>query len=121
MISSILDLSVDRKQALHQELMWAIHLSLPACIIPTPELNCNNYARTINQFVQNLNYLSIWVRVPLSSGLIVKCLSVLLSHYTTISLGAEDDDTVETDPWERWNALRMLTESHNKLFPGECF
>lgn len=91
--------SRDSTKALHQELMWAIHLSLPACIIPTPELNCNNYARTINQFVQNLNYLSIWVRVPLSSG-------------------ADDDDDVETDPWERWNALRMLTESHNRLFPA---
>ena len=35
-------------QAIHQEISYAIHLSLPAILIPAKSHNCYNLARTIN-------------------------------------------------------------------------
>lgn len=40
----------DSEAALRQELEWAAHLNLQACILPIPpSLNISNYARILNQ------------------------------------------------------------------------
>ncbi|KAL0327656.1 UNVERIFIED_CONTAM: protein arginine N-methyltransferase 1.5 [Sesamum angustifolium] len=45
----------DSEIALKQELAWASHLSLQACLLPTPKgISCANYAKCLNQVLQNL-------------------------------------------------------------------
>ncbi|KAL4577043.1 hypothetical protein LXL04_013144 [Taraxacum kok-saghyz] len=42
----------DSEIALKQELAWASHLSLQACLLPTPKgRSCGNYARCVNQIL----------------------------------------------------------------------
>lgn len=56
----------DAEVTLKQELSWATHLSLQACLLPTPRpLNCANYARCVNQLLQGLSNLQLWLRIPL--------------------------------------------------------
>ncbi|GJU98226.1 V-type proton ATPase subunit A3-like protein [Tanacetum coccineum] len=46
----------DSEIALKLELAWASHLSLQASLFPTPKgKSCGNYARCVNQILQNLN------------------------------------------------------------------
>ncbi|KAL4575335.1 hypothetical protein LXL04_022177 [Taraxacum kok-saghyz] len=59
----------DSEIALKQELAWASHLSLQACLLPTPKgRSCGNYARCVNQILQNLNNMQLWLRIPLEKS-----------------------------------------------------
>ncbi|KAL0726587.1 hypothetical protein Bca4012_022680 [Brassica carinata] len=94
-------LRMDSETTLKQEIAWATHLSLQACLLPTPKgTSCANYARCVNQILQGLTTLQLWLRVPLvKSG------------------GGSVDATSEglTDSWELWNSFRLLCEHDSKL------
>ncbi|KAH0871484.1 hypothetical protein HID58_078506 [Brassica napus] len=91
-------LRMDSETTLKQEIAWATHLSLQACLLPTPKgTSCANYARCVNQILQGLTTLQVlWLRVPLVKS---------------------DDATSEglTDSWELWNSFRLLCEHDSKL------
>ncbi|KAJ0593993.1 putative methyltransferase [Helianthus annuus] len=98
----------DSEIALKQELAWASHLSLQACLLPTPKgKSCANYARFVNQILENLNNMQLWLRIPL------------------VKSDDNDDDSVNgtsdgmvvepTDSWELWNSFRELCEHHSQL------
>eukprot|EP00257_Ricinus_communis_P009389 XP_002528010.2 protein arginine N-methyltransferase 1.5 [Ricinus communis] len=107
-ISSWIDLDsedetvrMDSETTLKQEIAWANHLSLQACLLPCPKgASCANYARCVNQILQGLNNMQLWLRIPL--------------------LKAEEDSTDVNstnliDSWEQWNSFRMLCEHHSQL------
>ncbi|KAH9759957.1 protein arginine N-methyltransferase 1.5 [Citrus sinensis] len=49
-------LRMDSETTLKQEISWASHLSLQACLLPSPKgASCANYARCVNQILQSLN------------------------------------------------------------------
>lgn len=94
----------DSEISLKQELAWASHLSLQACLLPTPKgLSCANYARCVNQILQSSNNMQLWLRLPLRKH--------------------EDDDPIDDyslggdpiDSWETWNSFRLLCEHSSQL------
>ncbi|XP_010247166.1 PREDICTED: protein arginine N-methyltransferase 1.5 [Nelumbo nucifera] len=95
-------LRIDSEIALKQEIAWASHLSLQACLLPPPRgTSCGNYARCVNQILQGLNNMQLWLRVPLEKP---------------------DDDAMDASPnhlsgdsWEWWNSFRLLCEHHSQL------
>ncbi|XP_062117161.1 protein arginine N-methyltransferase 1.5 [Humulus lupulus] len=94
-------LRLDSETTLKQEIAWASHLSLQACLLPAPKgKSCANYARCANQILQSLNNMQLWLRIPL-----VKT----------------DDDSTDSnseqliDSWEIWNSFRLLCEHHSRL------
>ncbi|KFM28183.1 Protein arginine N-methyltransferase 1.5 [Auxenochlorella protothecoides] len=72
--------------ALRQELHWAAHLSLQACILPGA--GGPNQARILNQALLTLTGMALWVRVRLG--------------------GPED-------AWEEWNTLRFACAHSTRL------
>ncbi|KAI7752505.1 hypothetical protein M8C21_015856 [Ambrosia artemisiifolia] len=98
----------DSEIALKQELAWASHLSLQACLLPTPKgKSCANYARCVNQILENLNNMQLWLRIPL----------VKSDYDDGDSVNATSDGMVvePTDSWELWNSFRELCEHHSQL------
>ncbi|POO03787.1 Protein arginine N-methyltransferase PRMT [Trema orientale] len=94
-------LRMDSETTLKQEIAWASHLSLQACLLPAPRgKSCANYARVVNEILQSLNNMLLWLRVPL-----VKT----------------DDDATDVnsdhmiDSWEIWNSFQLLCEHHSRL------
>eukprot|EP00246_Nothoceros_aenigmaticus_P003341 TRINITY_DN1443_c0_g1_i1.p1 TRINITY_DN1443_c0_g1~~TRINITY_DN1443_c0_g1_i1.p1 ORF type:complete len:394 (+),score=58.92 TRINITY_DN1443_c0_g1_i1:284-1465(+) len=106
---------LDGETTLKQELGWASHLSLQACLLPTPRvLNCANYARCVNQTLQGLSNMQLWVRIP------------LVSPELQNAEGTPEEDAVflkrdsitgrpVSDSWEWWNMFRSLCEHHSQL------
>ncbi|KAK4757930.1 hypothetical protein SAY87_019231 [Trapa incisa] len=95
-------LRLDSETTLKQEIAWASHLSLQACLIPIPKgASCANYARCVNQILQGLSNMQLWLRIPLVHA---------------------DDDPEEmksdcwNDYWELWNSFRLLCEHHSQLY-----
>ncbi|XP_062164136.1 protein arginine N-methyltransferase 1.5 isoform X1 [Alnus glutinosa] len=94
-------LRMDSEITLKQEVAWASHLSLQACLLPSPKgTSCANYARCVNQILLGLNSMQLWLRIPLLKT---------------------DDDSMDVnsnhlvDSWELWNSFRMLCEHHSQL------
>ncbi|KAF5456626.1 hypothetical protein F2P56_026091 [Juglans regia] len=94
-------LRIDSETTLKQEIAWASHLSLQACLLPAPKgTSCANYARCVNQILLGLNNMKLWLRIPLLKT---------------------DDDSIDVnsihpvDSWELWNSFRMLCEHHSQL------
>lgn len=94
----------DSEISLKQELAWASHLSMQACLLPTPKgPSCANYARCVNQILQSSNNIQLWLRIPLRKH--------------------DDDDPVDdlslggepADSWEIWNSFRLLCEHSSQL------
>ncbi|KAL6578609.1 Protein arginine N-methyltransferase 5 [Orobanche minor] len=93
----------DSEIALKQEIAWASHLSLQACLLPTPKrTSCANYAKCLNKILQNLGNMQLWLRIPLEKP--------------------EDDynpdfmqNDQQIDSWELWNSFRLLCEHHTQL------
>ncbi|XP_071730514.1 protein arginine N-methyltransferase 1.5-like [Rutidosis leptorrhynchoides] len=96
----------DSEITLKQELAWASHLSLQACLLPTPKgKSCGNYARCVNQILQNLNNMQLWLRIPLDK-----------SDDDDAAAGSSDGMLVDpTDSWELWNSFHVLCERHSQL------
>ncbi|MED6186083.1 Protein arginine N-methyltransferase 5 [Stylosanthes scabra] len=58
--------NMDSETTLKQEIAWASHLSLQACLLPAPKgTSCANYARCVNQILQGLSNMQLWLRIPL--------------------------------------------------------
>ncbi|KAI6701822.1 hypothetical protein NL676_010958 [Syzygium grande] len=94
-------LRLDSETTLKQEIAWASHLSLQACLLPTPRrASCANYARCINQILQGLTNMQLWLRIPLFKA-------------EDDSMGTSTDDM--TDSWELWNSFRLLCEHRSQL------
>ncbi|KAG8391553.1 hypothetical protein BUALT_Bualt01G0199600 [Buddleja alternifolia] len=111
-ISSWIDLDSDdetlRKDseiALRQEIAWASHLSLQACLLPTPKgTTCANYAKCVNQILQSLSGMQLWLRIPLEKS--------------EDDIEAKNPDLMvdgQIDSWELWNSFRLLNEHHTQL------
>ncbi|GMG99262.1 hypothetical protein Nepgr_001102 [Nepenthes gracilis] len=111
-ISSWIDLDTDdavlrrdSETTLKQQITWASHLSLQACLLPAPRsMSCVNYARCVNQILQGINSMQLWLRIPLKKP--------------------DDDDAMDNllvevgeqvDSWEIWNLFRLLCEHHSQL------
>ncbi|XP_057957491.1 protein arginine N-methyltransferase 1.5 [Malania oleifera] len=94
----------DSEITLRQEIAWAAHLSLQACLLPTPKgASCANYARCVNQILQSLNNLQLWLRIP-------------LEKYDDDNVGGDLEHlNGQSDSWEQWNSFRLLCEHHNHL------
>ncbi|XP_057813500.2 protein arginine N-methyltransferase 1.5 isoform X1 [Cryptomeria japonica] len=104
----------DSETTLGQELAWAAHLSLQACLLPTPKgLSCANYARCVNQILQGFHNMQLWLRVPIGF------------ESEESEDNPEKNDTFlrqdavyrkqSGDPWEWWNTFRLLCEHHSQL------
>eukprot|EP01114_Cavostelium_apophysatum_P020862 TRINITY_DN7112_c0_g1_i1.p1 TRINITY_DN7112_c0_g1~~TRINITY_DN7112_c0_g1_i1.p1 ORF type:complete len:622 (+),score=146.02 TRINITY_DN7112_c0_g1_i1:52-1917(+) len=91
------------RKVLQQELSWASHLSLPAVLLPPPTFNSANYAQIVNQTLQSLLYMQIWVRIPL----------VFEASETEKS----NSKRRFNEPWEWWNNVRTQCEHHPSLSP----
>ncbi|KAG5541168.1 hypothetical protein RHGRI_021132 [Rhododendron griersonianum] len=95
----------DSEIVLKQEISWASHLSLQACLLPTPKgASCANYARCVNQILQNLNNMQLWLRIPLDK-----------SDDDAMNGNSDDLSEVQVDSWETWNCFRLLCEHHSQL------
>ncbi|EYU29151.1 hypothetical protein ABFS82_05G121400 [Erythranthe guttata] len=95
----------DSEIALKQEIAWASHLSLQACLLPTPNrTSCANYAKCLNQILQNLASMQLWLRIPLEK-----------SEDDTDSKNPDFMVDRQIDSWEMWNSFRLLCEHHNQL------
>ncbi|CAN1132181.1 Protein arginine N-methyltransferase 1.5 [Linum perenne] len=94
-------LRTDSETTLKQEIAWANHLSLQACLLPSPKgKSCANYARCVNQILQGLNSMQLWLRIPLTKS-------------DEVSMDGSSDESV--DSWERWNSFRIMCEHHTQL------
>lgn len=101
------ELRMDSEIALKQEISWASHLSLQACLLPAPKgPSCGNYARCVNQILQGINSMQLWLRIPLEN-----------SEPVDDTADANYDSTSgrTLDTWEWWNSFRVLCEHHNQL------
>ncbi|KAK6918362.1 PRMT5, oligomerization domain [Dillenia turbinata] len=97
-------LRMDSEITLKQEISWASHLSLQACLLPFPRgTSCANYARCVNQILQGSSNMQLWLRVPLEKP---------DDDATDGKLG---NSTERTDSWELWNCFRLLCEHHSQL------
>ncbi|CAK9163785.1 unnamed protein product, partial [Ilex paraguariensis] len=95
----------DSEITLKQEIAWASHLSLQACLLPAPKgASCANYARCVNQILQNLNSMQLWLRIPLEK-----------SDDDAVNGSTDHMDGGEFDSWELWNSFRLLCEHHSQL------
>eukprot|EP00271_Cylindrocystis_brebissonii_P015961 TRINITY_DN39061_c0_g1_i1.p1 TRINITY_DN39061_c0_g1~~TRINITY_DN39061_c0_g1_i1.p1 ORF type:complete len:675 (-),score=92.30 TRINITY_DN39061_c0_g1_i1:75-2099(-) len=108
-------MTLDSEKTLRQELSWASHLSLQACLLPKPPaLNSANYARCVNHILQGLTSMQLWLRIPLTAP----------ELEVGDSQVSEDDVYLKRDPltgrmvydtWEWWNHFRTLCEHHGQL------
>ncbi|KAL4588237.1 hypothetical protein LXL04_001119 [Taraxacum kok-saghyz] len=78
-----------------------------ACLLPTPKgRSCGNYARCVNQILQNLNNMQLWLRIPLEKS----------DGDDDAVNGVTDRMAVDlSDSWELWNSFRVLCEHHSQL------
>ncbi|KAF2580557.1 hypothetical protein F2Q68_00006639 [Brassica cretica] len=115
-------LRMDSEATLKQDIAWATHLSLQACLLPTPkETSCANYARCVNQILQGLGNLQLWLRVPLvkSDGDSMDATTEVLVIQTldcSYSLCLISILRLLNDSWELWNSFRLLCEHDSKLY-----
>ncbi|KAJ6819644.1 protein arginine N-methyltransferase 5 isoform X1 [Iris pallida] len=103
------ELRMDSEFALKQEIAWASHLSLQACLLPPPRGgSCGNYARCVNQILQGINNMQLWLRVPLEK-------SEPMDEETSDATCNRSNGRF-IDSWEWWNSFRLLCEHHSQLF-----
>ena len=84
----------ESEKALKQEIAWAQHISCPAVLAPVPAKVCPNYARALYSQFSGYNSTAIYVQIPLTWS---------------------DAKENESDPWETWNQIRILSEHHSSL------
>uniref|UniRef100_A0A7N0U6W9 Protein arginine N-methyltransferase n=1 Tax=Kalanchoe fedtschenkoi TaxID=63787 RepID=A0A7N0U6W9_KALFE len=97
-------LRADSEITLKQEIAWASHLSLQACLLPVPKgTKCGNYARCVNQILQSLNNMQLWLRIPLEKA------------DEDDASGGKSEMCGLADSWELWNSFRCFCEHHSQL------
>eukprot|EP00873_Tetraselmis_striata_P028240 jgi/Tetstr1/448504/TSEL_035770.t1 len=105
---------LDSEAALKQELAWAAHLSLQAVVLPVPQrpMAAINFTRVVNQSLNSLSNMGLWVRVPLvSPEAEQRELAEAAGGDQHPGTPAEGDD----DSWKWWHQMRCLCESHSLL------
>ncbi|KAL0372016.1 UNVERIFIED_CONTAM: protein arginine N-methyltransferase 1.5 [Sesamum calycinum] len=76
-----------------------------ACLLPTPKgISCANYAKCLNQVLQNLGSMQLWLRIPLEK-----------SENDAEARNPDYMGEGHTDSWELWNSFRLLCEHHSQL------
>nr|A2X0Q3.2 RecName: Full=Protein arginine N-methyltransferase 5; AltName: Full=Shk1 kinase-binding protein 1 homolog [Oryza sativa Indica Group] len=101
-------LRLDSEITLKQEIAWASHLSLQACVLPPPKRSsCANYARVVNHILQGLTNLQLWLRIPLEKS------EPMDEDHDGAKDNSDMSDTV--DSWEWWNSFRLLCEHSSQL------
>uniref|UniRef100_A0A0E0JVC7 Protein arginine N-methyltransferase n=1 Tax=Oryza punctata TaxID=4537 RepID=A0A0E0JVC7_ORYPU len=112
-------LRLDSEITLKQEIAWASHLSLQACVLPPPKRSsCANYARVVNHILQGLTNMQLWLRIPLEKS----------EPMDEDHDGAKDNSNMEhTAIYELTRAVAFLTNArgypclskrHQKLLTG---
>lgn len=106
---------LDSETAFKQELGWATHLSLQACLLPTPApLSCGNYARCVNQSLQSLTNMQLWLRIPLVSPELQAAEGTVNEDAIFLRRDPVTGKPI-SDSWEWWNMFRMLCDHHSHL------
>lgn len=101
-------LRIDSETALKQEISWASHLSVQACLLPPPKKGgCGNYARCVNQILQGLTNMQLWLRLPLEKS--------SPTENEPFDAGYDSLSGLLNDSWETWNSFRLLCEHHSQL------
>jgi protein arginine N-methyltransferase 5 len=105
------------RAALQQELEWAAHLTVQACLLPPPTLASRrkygycgpNYAQAIvNTIINGGNSLALWLHIPLMDE------ESLCSE--SDMEGTEGQERFKPhDWWETWNYIRCACHHHAKL------
>ncbi|KAF8685978.1 hypothetical protein HU200_043904 [Digitaria exilis] len=99
---------LDSELTLKQEIAWASHLSLQACVLPAPRRSsCGNYARVVNQILQGLTNMHLWLRLPLE-----KC-EPMDDDLDKVKNNNKTSEMV--DSWELWNSFRLLCDHSSQL------
>ncbi|KAM3239849.1 hypothetical protein ACQJBY_053503 [Aegilops geniculata] len=102
-------LRLDSELTLKQEIAWATHLSLQACVIPPPKRStCANYARVVNNILQGLTNMQLWLRIPLEKS------ESMDEDRDKVNNNNPTSETV--DSWEWWNSFRLLCEHSSQLY-----
>eukprot|EP00899_Mesostigma_viride_P006648 jgi/Mesvir1/15985/Mv08291-RA.3 len=105
----------DGESALKQELAWATHLSLQACVAPTPRgLDMVNYARHVSNFLMSGVSMQVWLRIPLVSGEMLRAEGTDAEDEVFLTRHPIIRRPMYADPWEWWNMFRSICE-HNSL------
>ncbi|KAK3152116.1 hypothetical protein QOZ80_2BG0154630 [Eleusine coracana subsp. coracana] len=101
-------LRLDSELTLKQEVAWASHLSLQACVLPAPKRSsCGNYARVVNQILQGLTNMQLWLRLPLEKS------EPMDDDHDKVK--NNDHMNEMEDSWELWNAFRLLCDHSSQL------
>jgi len=103
-------------QAMNQEISFAVHLSLPSILFKLKSSRNMQLAQIINNTLLNSHVQQIWVSVPLVSQY-ERCDHGLMQEDSLINPSMNLEDKKTTDPWEWWNCIRNLCNSHKKLSP----
>ncbi|KAH9798414.1 protein arginine N-methyltransferase 1.5 [Citrus sinensis] len=99
-------LRTDSETTLKQEISWASHLSLQACLLPSPKgASCANYARI--PLVKNDDDTTDFI----PSVSTVTYAQILSWRIFSIHVYSR----VRGDSWELWNSFRLLCEHHSQL------
>ena len=123
--------------ALQQELAWASHLTVQACLLPPPPQGTRspNYARAIAHAIEaGTAGASMWILIPATateasrSTLTAAEPSASTEPQEEMEVAPQDDDDTlgqtqtpkeesenGEDPWEWWNAVRFACNHSSKL------
>lgn len=103
------------EEALKQELMYAMHLNVPAILVELKGFNCVNLARIISEhMLKGFSHL-VWVQVPLKSA--QDLCDDIVETCTDLNDSSETNAhrPEVQDPWQWWNRLRTLCDSNKKV------
>ncbi|XP_062224110.1 protein arginine N-methyltransferase 5-like isoform X3 [Phragmites australis] len=104
-------LRLDSELTLKQEIAWASHLSLQACVLPTPRRSsCGNYARVVNQILQGLTNMQLWLRLPLEKS------EPMDDDHDKVKNNNHMLQSEMVDSWELWNTFRLLCDHSSQLY-----
>ncbi|AQK60998.1 Protein arginine N-methyltransferase 1.5 [Zea mays] len=103
-------LRLDSELTLKQEIAWASHVSLQACVLPAPRRSfCGNYARVVNQILQGLTNMHLWLRLPLEKS------EPMDDDLDKIKNNSHTLQSEIVDSWELWNSFRLLCDHSSQL------
>ncbi|CAH2061266.1 unnamed protein product [Thlaspi arvense] len=114
-------LRMNSETALKQEIAWAKHLSLRACLLPTPKgTSCANYARCVNQILQGKLEMEVIFLLSFTRTSLHQSLIFLLRSHSAMKLWLriplrKSNSEYPIDSWEIWNSLRLLCDHDSKL------
>ncbi|KXS22453.1 Skb1 methyltransferase [Gonapodya prolifera JEL478] len=110
------------EQIVKQEVAWAGHIGLASLLLPTPPAHAPNYARVVNFILTSLPYVTLWIRIPLTS---LETSPASPSATTappqtpaaapTAATDSDNADRSAAVMWNRWNALRCACDHSSRL------